>query len=46
MTPSEPSSPTIASPGYPNTLEEQDLETHHMQLIGVFKWDIIIPLKK
>ena len=36
MAPSEPSSPTIASPGYPNTPEEQDLDlkSHGMMLIG------------
>ena len=36
MAPSEPSSPIIASPGYPNTPEEQDLDlkSHDMMLIG------------
>ena len=42
MAPSEPSSPTTASPGYPNTLEEQDydLNSHLMEMIEAFKEDI------
>ena len=42
MAPSEPSSPTTTSPGYPSTPEKQDLDlkTHHMMLIEDFKKDI------
>jgi hypothetical protein len=32
-----PSSPTTASPGYPNTSEEQDLKSHLMKMIETFK---------
>ena len=44
---SEPSSPITASPGYPNTLEKQDLDlkSHPMMLIEDFK-DINNSLKK
>jgi hypothetical protein len=36
---SELSSPTIASPGYPNILEKQDfnLKSHHKMMIEEFK---------
>ena len=39
---SEPSSPTTASPGYPNTQENQDsdLKSHCMMMIEDFKKDI------
>ena len=39
MAASEPSSPTIASPGYPNTLEKQDsdFKSHLMIVIEDFK---------
>jgi hypothetical protein len=39
LTTSEPSSPTIASPGYPNTLEKQDsdLKSHLMMMIEDLK---------
>jgi hypothetical protein len=39
---SEPSSPTTASPGYPNTPEKQDsdLKSHLMMVIKNFKKDI------
>jgi hypothetical protein len=39
---SEPSSPTIASPGYPNTPEKQDsdLKSLLMMMIEDFKKDI------
>jgi hypothetical protein len=39
---SEPSSPTTASPGYPNTPEKQDsyLKSHLMMMIEDFKKDI------
>jgi hypothetical protein len=39
---SEPSSPTIASPGYPKTPEKQDfdLKSHLMMMIEDFKKDI------
>ena len=42
MASSEPSSPTIASPGYPNTPEKQDsdLKSHLMMMIKDFKKDI------
>jgi hypothetical protein len=38
---SEPSSPTTASPSYPNTLEKQesDLKSHLMLMIEDFKKD-------
>jgi hypothetical protein len=39
MAPSEPSSPTTVSPGYPNTLEEQDcdLKSLLMKMIQAFE---------
>ena len=39
---SEPSSPTTASPGYPNTPEKQDsdLKSHLMMMIEDFKKDV------
>ena len=42
MVPSEPSSPTTASPGYTNTPEKQDLDlkSHLIILIEDFKKDI------
>jgi hypothetical protein len=45
---SEPSSPIIASPGYPNTPEKQDsdLKSHLMMMIGDFKKDINNSLKE
>ena len=42
---SEPSSPTTASPGYPNTLEKQD-KSHLMMMIKNFKKDINNSLKE
>jgi hypothetical protein len=48
MVTSEPSSPTTASPGYPNTLEKKvlDLKSHLMMLIKDFKKDINNSLKE
>ena len=45
---SEPSSPTTASHGYPNTPEKQDsdLKTHLMMMIEDFKKDINNSLKE
>jgi DNA anti-recombination protein RmuC len=45
---SEPSSPTIESPGYPNTPEKQesDLKSHLMMMIEDFKKDINYSLKE
>jgi hypothetical protein len=45
---SEPNSPTIASPGYSNTLEKQDsdLKSLVMMMIEDIKKDKITPLKK
>ena len=45
---SEPSSPTTASHGYPNTPEKQDsdLKTHLMMMIKDFKKDINNSLKE
>jgi hypothetical protein len=42
LTPSEPSSPTTASPGNPNTPEKQDsdLKSDLMKVIEAFKEDI------
>ena len=42
LAPSEPSSPTTASPGYPNTPEKQDsdLKSHLMKMIEEFKKDL------
>ena len=39
---SEPSSPTTASPGYPNTPQKQvsDLKSHLMMMIEDFKKDV------
>ena len=44
----EPSSPTTASPGYPNTPEKQDsdLKSHLMMMIEDFKKDISNSLKE
>ena len=48
MAPSQPSSPTTASPGYFNILEKQDLDlkSHLTMLIEDFKKDINNSLKK
>ena len=48
MASSEPSSPTTASPGYPNTLEKQDLDlkSHLMMLMEDFKKEINNSLKE
>ena len=45
---SEPNSPTIASPGYPNTLEKQDSDRKSllMMMIEDFKKDINNSLKE
>jgi hypothetical protein len=45
---SEPSTPTTASPGYPNTLEKQDsdVKSHLMMLVEDFKKDINNSLKE
>ena len=45
---SEPSSPTTASPGYPNTMEDQDshLKSYLMMIIEDFKKDINDSLKE
>jgi hypothetical protein len=45
---SEPSSPTTANPGYPNTPEKQDfdLKSHLMMMIEDFKKDINNSLKE
>ena len=45
---SEPSSPTTASPRYPNTPEKQDsdLKSHLMMLIEDFKKDINDSIKE
>ena len=45
---SEPSSPTTASPGYPNTLEKQesDLKSYLMMMVEDFKKDINNSLKE
>jgi uncharacterized protein YukE len=45
---SKPSSPTTARPGFPNTLEKQDmyLKLYLMKLIEDFKKDINNPLKE
>ena len=45
---SEPSSPTTASPGYPNTPQKQvsDLKSHLMMMIEDFKKDINNSLKE
>ena len=45
MAPLEPSTPTTANPGYPNTPEKQelDLKSHFMMLIEDFKKDINNP---
>lgn len=42
LTPSEPSSPTTTSPGYTNTLENQDadLKSYFMKIIESLKEDI------
>ena len=48
MVTSEPSSPTTASPGYPNTLEKQDLDLklYLMMLLEDFKKDLNNSLKE
>ena len=48
MASSKPSSPTTANPGYPNTLEKQDLDlkSHLMILIDNFEKDINNSLKE
>jgi gas vesicle protein len=45
---SEPTSPTLARPGYPNTTEMQDsdLKSHLMMMIEDFKKDINTSLKE
>jgi hypothetical protein len=45
---SEPSTPTTASLGYPNTPEKQDsdLKSYHMMLVGDFKNSINNSLKE
>jgi hypothetical protein len=45
---SEPSTPTKASPGYPNTLKKQDskLKSYLMMLVEDFKKDINNSLKE
>jgi hypothetical protein len=42
LAPSEPSSLTTASPGYPNThgKQDNDLKSHVMKMIEAFKEDI------
>lgn len=47
MAPSEPSSPTSASPGYASTPQEQgcDLKSHPLKMIQAFKEDKNIPLR-
>jgi hypothetical protein len=42
LTPSEPSSPTTASLGYPNTCEEEDfdLKSHLSKMTKAFQKDI------
>jgi hypothetical protein len=44
----QPSSPTTASPGYPNTPEKQDNDqnSHLMKMIEAFKETIKNPLKE
>jgi hypothetical protein len=48
LTPSEPISPTTASPGYPNTPEKQDsdLKSYFMNMIEDFSKDINNSLKE
>jgi hypothetical protein len=48
LAPLETSSPTTASPGYPNTSEKQDadLKSHLTKMIESFKKDINNSLKK
>jgi hypothetical protein len=48
MAPSGPSAPTSASPGCPNTLEEQncDLKFHHMKIIEACKQAINNPVNE
>ena len=48
MASSEPSTPTIASPGYPKSPERQDLDlkSYLMRLVENFKKDIDISLKE
>ena len=48
MATSEPSSPTTASPGYPNILEKQELnlKSYLMMLIEDFKKDLNNSLKE
>jgi hypothetical protein len=48
MASSKPSSPTTANPGYPNTLDKQDLDlkSHLMILIDNFEKDINNSLKE
>ena len=45
---SEPSMPTTASPGYPNTHEKQDsdLKSYLMMLVEVLRRTLITQLKK
>jgi hypothetical protein len=46
--PGEPTSPTTASPGYPNTSEKQDnyLKSYVMKMIEAFKEDVKNSLKE
>jgi hypothetical protein len=48
LAPSEPSSPTTANAGYPNTPEKQDsdVKSHRLMMIEDFKNDINNPLKE
>ena len=47
MATSEPSSPTTASPGYPNTLEKQELDLKsYLMMIEGFKKDLNNSLKE
>jgi hypothetical protein len=45
---SEPSSPTTASPGYPNTTlkQDSDLNSHFMKMLEDFKKNINNSLKE
>jgi hypothetical protein len=48
LAPSEPSSPTTASPGYPNTpeIQDSDLKSHLMKMIEDLKEYIYNSLKE
>ena len=47
LAPSEPSSPTTTSPGYPNIPEKQDtvLKFHLMKIIETFRDDINVGIR-